>query len=267
MKSPSAQRSNVQALKDVFRYRMLVATLVGRELKARYRGSFLGFVWTLLNPLLLMGVYALVFRYYMRFDVDNYAVFLLCGILPWTYFSTSLNEGVNSVLSGGSLITKSLFPPHILPSASVIAQLVNYLLSLPILVLFLVIYGISPGPALVALPFVLALQTVFTWGLVLILAALNVHYRDVQHVLGNVLLLWFFLSPILYPVSRIPESLRFVQYLNPMGLAIEAYHAMFLFGRLPDWRSMALLAAFTIVAVVVGGRVFDHYRETFPELV
>ena len=259
--------SLLDGLRELYRYRILIATLVGRSLKARYRGSALGFFWTILNPLLLMGVYALVFRYYMRFDVENYAVFLLCGILPWTYFSSSLSEGTNSILAGGSLITKSLFPPQVLPTVTLLSQLVNYLLSLPILILFLVLYGVPLHATLVALPAILFLQTLFTWGLVLLLAALNVHFRDVQHILGNVLLLWFFLCPIIYPADQIPEGMRFVQYLNPIGLMIETYHGIFLYGTLPSAGVVAHMLASSLVLVIVGHRVFERYRETFPELV
>ncbi len=255
------------AFREVYRFRVLILTLVGRQLKARYRGSILGFLWTILNPLLMMSVYALVFAHYMRVAVENYAVFLLCGILPWTYFSSALAEGTNSILSGGSLITKSLFPPHVLPTVTVLSQLMNYLLSLPILILFMVLYGIPLRASLVALPVILLLQTAFTWGLVLALAALNVHFRDIQHVLANVLLLWFFLCPIVYTAGQIPDSLRFLQYLNPIGLMIETYHAVFLTGEAPSLAVLADLFAFSVVAVVAGNRIFEHYRDSFPELV
>lgn len=244
-----------------------MGSLVSRQLQARYRGSFLGFLWTFLNPLLLMGVYALVFKYYMRFAVENYAAFLLCGILAWTYFTSALMEGTNAILGGGSLITKSLFPPHVLPTVTVLSNLVNYVLSLPLLVAFLFLSGVPLRPSLFALPIVLALQTAFTWGLVLALATLNVHYRDVQHIVGNFLLLWFFLCPIIYPAEQIPPAFRFMQYVNPIGLMIEAYHGIFLYDRLPSLDVLANLGAFALIAVLVGSRVFESYRDTFPELV
>ena len=260
-------RNVVDALRELYRYRVLVVSLVTRELKARYRGSLLGFLWTVLNPLLLMAVYALVFRYYIRFDVENYTVFLLCGILPWIYFSTSLSEGTNSILAGGSLITKSLFPPQVLPTVTVLSQLVNYVLSLPILLFFILLYDIPLHATLLAMPAILALQTLFTWGFVMALAALNVHFRDIQHILGNLLLLWFFLCPIIYPAAQIPEGLRFLQYLNPIGLMIETYHGIFLLGRLPSTLDVAILVGSSGVVAVVGSRLFEHYRETFAELV
>lgn len=253
--------------RELYRYRVLLFTLVARQLQARYRGSLLGFIWTVLNPLVLMAVYAFVFHYYMRFSVPNYALFLFCGLLPWMYFTAALGEGTNSILAGGGLITKSLFPPHILPTVAVLSNLVNYLLGLPILLVFMFVYGVPVPPTIVAFPLVVALQTAFTWGLVLALSALNVHFRDTQHILGNVLLFWFFLCPVIYPPDQIPEQLRFIQYANPIGLMIEAYDGIFLYGRFPSAFALLDLAAFSLVAVVVGNAIFENYRETFAELV
>src|SRR5206468_3794033 len=176
---------------DLVRHRSLVLALLVRELKARYRGSILGFIWTFLNPLLLMAVYALVFRFYMRIAVPNYALFLLAGLLPWTWFASSLSEGTNSIVGGSSLVTKSLFPTEILPAVVVLSNMVNFVLSIPLLLVAAWLYGVPlhPLPWLMLVPLIV-LDLVFTLGLVLALGALNVHYRDVQHVVANFLLLW-----------------------------------------------------------------------------
>lgn len=254
-------------VRELVRYRILVTALVGRQLKARYRGSILGFLWTVLNPLLLMGVYALVFRVYVRIEVPNYALFLLCGLLPWSFFATSLSEGVNSVVSGGTLVTKSLFPAHILPTVTVIANLVNYLFSLPVLAFFMAFYGVPFHASLLAFPLVVLLQAIFTWGLTLALASINVHFRDVQHILTNVLALWFFLCPIVYSTDHIPESFWWLQTLNPLGVLVDTYHGLFLEGRLPSLEVLGSLAGFALASVAVGLVVFERYRDSFAELV
>ncbi|MGH7858332.1 MAG: ABC transporter permease, partial [Candidatus Binatia bacterium] len=138
---------------------------------------------------------------------------------------------------------------------------------LPILLLLMALYGVPLYASLAAVPVILLLQTVFTWGLVVALAALNVHFRDIQHILGNLLLLWFFLSPIIYPVDQIPEGLRFTQYLNPIGFMIETYHGVFLYGVLPSLATLGYLLVFSLAVAMLGSRVFEHYRETFAELV
>jgi lipopolysaccharide transport system permease protein len=253
---------------DLVRHRSLVLALLVRELKVRYRGSILGFVWTFLNPLLLMAVYALVFRYYMRIAVPNYALFLLAGLLPWTWFASSLADGTNAIVGGSSLVTKSLFPTEILPTVVVLSNMVNFALSIPLLAFAGWAYGVSFSPlAWLCLVPVMALQCVFTLGLVLSLSALNVHYRDVQHVVANLLLLWFFLTPIVYPASQVPERLHPLLWMNPVALFTEIYRDIFVTPTWPDVRGFGLMAAYALASVLVGAKIFDGYRDTFPELV
>ena len=258
----------VAMVRDLMRHRSLVAALLVRQLQARYRGSILGFVWTFLNPLLLMAVYGLVFRYFMRIAVPNYALFLLAGLLPWTWFVSALSEGTNSIVGGSSLVTKSLFPTEILPTVVVLSNMVNFLLSIPLMIIAAALYGILPDPLLwLLLAPVVVLQLVFTVGLVLALSALNVHYRDVQHVVANLLTLWFFLTPIIYPVSQVPEPFRKLFIANPMALFAETYQAIFVTASWPGLDSLGILALYAGASFLVGARIFDGYRDTFAELV
>ena len=253
---------------DLLRHRSLVVALLVRQLQARYRGSILGFVWTFLNPLLLMAVYALVFRYFMRIAVPNYALFLLAGLLPWTWFGSSLAEGTNSIVGGSSLVTKSLFPTEILPTVVVLSNMVNFVLSIPLLLVASALYGIPLNPLLwLAIVPVVLLELVFTTGVVLALSALNVHYRDVQHIVANALLLWFFLTPIVYPVSQVPEWMRAFFLANPLALMVESYQSIFVSGAPPGLDSLVTLALYAGASFVVGARIFDGYRDTFAELV
>jgi lipopolysaccharide transport system permease protein len=258
----------VTTVTDLVYHRALVTALLVRQLKLRYRGSVLGFVWTFLNPLLLMAVYALVFSFYMRIAVPHYALFLLAGLLPWTWFSSSLGEGTNAIVGGSSLVTKSLFPTEILPAVVVLSNMVNFLLSIPLLLLAGWLYGVSPSPlSWVFLVPVIALQCGFTLGLVLALAAFNVHYRDVQHIVANFLLLWFFLTPIVYPATQVPTEMRALLWANPLALFIEAYQAVFVSSSWPKLETLAMLLAYTLASLLVGAKIFDGYRDTFPELV
>jgi ABC-type polysaccharide/polyol phosphate export permease len=181
------------------RYRGLIQSLVARELKARYRGSALGMFWSFGNPLLLLLVYSIVFKYFQppRTDIQPYALFLCCGLLPWTWFASSLNESANSLVAGGNLIKKVLFPAEILPIVSVLANMVQFLIGLPILVGFLIYYAyFDPSAAvtphvglhfaeLVWLPVVVLVQLVLTMGLAFVLSALTVHFRDIRDILSN----------------------------------------------------------------------------------
>ncbi len=264
-------------LAELYRFRSLIATLVIRELRARYRGSFLGFLWSFLNPLLLMLVYVLVFAVYLRVPMDNYAVFLFTGLLPWLWFSASLGHATGVIVGSGGLVKRILFPAEILPLVSVLSNLVNFLLSLPLLFLFLFVFGIRPGPMLAFLPLLLAIQLLLTVGLALPLAALNVHLRDVEQILSNGLVLLFFLSPILYPVSTVPVTLRLgealtiplrpLYFLNPVAGLVQGYQNIIFFGREPHWIHLGMVTVLAVVAFWGGYRVFDRLRDSLAEEV
>src|SRR5262245_52389619 len=193
---------------ELYRFRALIWTLVLRELRARHRRELLGFLSSFLNPLLLMLVYVLVFSVYLRVPMHGYAVFLFSGLLPWLWFSSSLGHAAGVIVGSGALVKRIPFPADVLPLVSVLADLINMLLSLPLLCVFLMFFGVRPHAVLLYLPLLLALQLLLTTGLALALAALNVHLRDVEQILTNALTLLFFLSPILYPVSTVPTTLH-----------------------------------------------------------
>lgn len=255
-------------LKELYRYRALVAALVNRHLAMRYRGSVLGFLWSFLNPLMLMLVYTLVFKYYIRFDqVENYTIFMFCGLLPWLWFSSGLIEGVTSIVSSGHLITKSMFPAHILPVVSTITSLIHFLLSLPLLFIFMLVTGAHLHISLLALPLIIVVQFVLLFGLTLSLSAINVRFRDTQHLVGNLLTFLFFLCPIIYPVSVVPERFRFTLELNPLALITEFYHLVIIEGHLPSLWSVSYVLLLSLLALLIGNAVYNAYRETFAELL
>ncbi|HMO18937.1 MAG TPA: ABC transporter permease [Oligoflexia bacterium] len=253
---------------ELWKFRLLVYALVARHLRARYRGSILGFMWSFLNPLCLIAVYSLVFKYYIRFDeVEHYTVFMFVGLLPWIWFSSGLIESTSSISSGGSLITKAIFPAHILPVVSVITNLVHFLLALPLLFILMIISGISIGAEIVLLPLIIFLQLLFMIGISLTLSSLNVYYRDIQHILGNLITLWFFLCPIIYPASSVPERFKLTLILNPMAQLIEMYHQLLLGGEIPSLKAICLLAGLSFVLIWAGSWIFNRYRDQFAESI
>ena len=263
-----AGKGMLQDFKDLFRYRALIAALVVRHLSMRYRGSVLGFLWSLLNPLCLMLVYVLVFTYYIRFnEVEHYTIFLFCGLLPWLWVTSGLLEGCTSIVSSGHLITKSMFPAQILPTVAVTTSMINFLLSLPLLFIFMFAAGMHIPSTVIFLPLLILAQFLFLLGMSLILGALNVHLRDVQHIVGNLLTLLFFLCPILYPPKVVPQQFRFLVELNPLALLTVFYHNLILDGTLPSWEATAYLGAFAVLTLLMGSLVFARYRESFAELL
>lgn len=259
-------------LATLFRYRSLIHSLVVRELKARYRGSVLGFFWSFINPLLLLLIYTFVFAYIMpgRFEgTDPYALFLFCGILPWTWFSSSLNESSGVLISGGNLIKKVLFPAEVLPIVTVLANMVHFFLGLPILVLFLIYYRAPLSLAELAwFPVIVAVQLVLTLGFALLLSALTVHFRDIRDLLSNLLTLWFFATPIIYPWQLAPDLGKWFLNVNPFThLAISYQEVLFFDGPFGHWRWLLALAAFSAGFFLFAYFIFDRLRDTFAEEV
>jgi lipopolysaccharide transport system permease protein len=254
------------------RYRGLIQSLVARELKARYRGSVLGFFWSFFNPLLLLLVYTFVFSYVLEAKsayADPYALFLFCGILPWTWFSASLSESAGVLISGGNLIKKVLFPAEILPIVSVLANMVHFLFGLPILVAFLLYYRVPLQITELAwFPVVVLVQLILTLGFALILSALTVHFRDIRDILGNLLTVWFFVTPIIYTWLDAPPRIKPVLNLNPfMHLAVSYQEILFFEGPFGHLKWLLVLGAISIVFFLFGYFVFDRLRDTFAEEV
>ena len=260
-------------LRQLFRYRGLIQILVARELKARYRGSVLGFFWSFINPLLLLLVYSFVFTVIIPrgelVDLEPYAVFLFCGLLPWTWFSASLSDGANVLIVNGNLIKKVMFPAEILPVVAVVSNLIHFLFGLPILVAFLMFYAIPLRlTELVWFPVVVSVQFILTLGLSMVLAALTVHFRDIKDLLANLLTLWFFATPIIYPMSALPARGKVFMDFNPFAhLAISYQEILFYDGPFGHWKWLLALAVGGAVLFLLGYWLFDRLRDSFAEEV
>ena len=258
----------IRIIKEIFKFRALIWALVSRHLAARYRGSMLGVLWSFLNPLFLIAVYSLVFKYYIRFqEQDNYTVFMFTGLLPWIWFSSGLIEATSSISGGGSLITKAIFPSHVLPIVSVITNLIHFIFAIPLLIIAILINDMPLHATLAFLPVVVILQTLFMTGLSLGLSSLNVYYRDIQHILANMMTLLFFLCPIIYPESSIPDRFKFSLFLNPMATLVDSYHKVILEGVLPPLHSLAFLTVLSFVCCYIGSMIFNRYRDQFAEAI
>lgn len=259
-------------LRAVFRYRILIQSLVVRELKARYRGSLLGFLWSFINPLLQLAIYWFVFAKIMptRGEIAGgfqpYALFLFAGILPWTWFSAAVLESSAILMSSGNLIKKILFPAEILPIVVVLSNLVHFALGLPILFGFMIYYGATHS-TLVWFPAVIVLQLLFTVGVCLFVSALSVHFRDVQNVIGNLMLLWFFASPVIYSYLIMDPSLQRWMNFNPMTHIMVGYHQSLLLGSMGHWPWLLVMIPVSVSVFLFGYFFFDRLRETFAEEV
>jgi len=259
-------------LAALFNYRQLIQSMVVRELKARYRGSVLGFFWSFINPLLLLLVYTFVFRYVLpsrQPNLDPYALFLFCGILPWTWFSSSILESSNVLIAGGNLIKKVLFPAEVLPIVNVLANMVHFFLGLPILVAFLIYYRAPLQLSeIVWFPVIVLVQLLLTLGLALIVSALTVHFRDLKDILSNLVTFWFFATPIIYSMQDAPPIGKMFLDLNPFThLAVSYQEILFYPGNFGHWKWLVALGVASAGLFLAGYYLFNRLRDTFAEEV
>ncbi len=261
---------------SLIRYRSLLATLTGRELKARYRGSVLGYVWSLVNPLLLLVVYTFVFSQIFKprdANVSPYGLFLATGVFPWLWLSASWVEGTNSLSANAGLIRKAAFPAELLPIISVLANLVHFAFALPVIASAIWIYSVRGydigGWSMLAVPFIAMLQLPLVAGLALGFAALNAHFKDVKDLLANLLTLLFFMTPILYTL-KVLESHPLVYWVvahNPITPFIRSYQQAVFYGRWPEpglWLEMLVVG---VAVWAIGAWVFDRLSDTLVEAV
>jgi lipopolysaccharide transport system permease protein len=260
----------IAQIAQLFRYRLLIQSLVARELKARYRGSVLGFFWSFVNPLLLLLTYWLVFSMVLAGmrpqSISPYYLFLFCGILPWTWFSSSIAQSAGVLIAGGNLIKKVLFPAEVLPIVAVLANMVHFLLGLPVLLFFLIYEGKLTWAALL-LPLPLLVQLVLTLGLALFVSALTVHFRDIQDLLAHILQVWFFMTPIIYYYGDMSGQIRTVLKLNPMTHVLVAYQEILFRGHLEHVKGLAASAVVAVIVFAIGAFLFERLRDTLAEEV
>ncbi len=265
-------------LKELYQYRALLWALSMRELRARYRASVLGFLWTFLNPTLSMAVYGLVFSVLLKSQRASYPYFLFSGLLPWIFFSSSVLGGTTAVSDRKDLLTKVRFPAQVLPAYVVLTNLINFLLSIPLLFLLGAAYGIWPTWHVVFTPLLVVLQSLFTLSLTYLLSALNVAFRDLQHIAANVVQLAFFLTPVLWGLEELnglnrfglslsAEEVRTVVTANPMAALVVAWRDIFVNHQSPAWQPLATVAVVTFVILWFSSAVFERRREEFAELV
>jgi ABC-type polysaccharide/polyol phosphate export permease len=263
-------------LRLLWRHRALVEVLVRRELTARYRASFLGFFWSLLNPLLLLVVYAVVFTYIFqpRFPGgDPYPLFLFCGLLPWLFFNGAALDSSVTLVDNGPLLAKVMCPPEIFPAVTLISHLVHHLLALPVLLMALVasaLAGWHPFPwTCFLIPLALVPWVLLTGGVTLAVSALSVHFRDLRDLLGHLLNFLFFASPIIYSLEglEVPTVLRQVLVLNPLAALVKVYRNVAFAGVSGTVAGWATAVAVGVVAWWLGAWVFERYRDTLVESV
>ena len=256
---------NMSIFKELYQYRELIKTNVHKEIRGKYKGSILGVLWSFLNPLLMVAVYAIVFPYLMRMTQENYLVFLITGVIPWVFFTTVVTTGCNCVWINGGIIKKVYFPRSILPISVVVAALINFLISCIIILIFVFFSGIGFSLNILWLPVIALIQSVLSLGILLILSAINVYVKDVEYLVQFIMNLVFYATPIIYNVSMFPAKFRWVLYLNPMAHLIDAYRSIFYYKSMPNLESLGIVGLVSVVILVLGYLVFNKLEKGFAE--
>jgi len=257
----------LKIFKEIYNYRQMIYSLVKKDLRGRYKGSVLGFLWTFINPLLQLVVYSVVFSSVMRVtNVDKYYLFLFVVLIPWNFFQSSILGGSSSILANSNLITKIYFPREVIPISYVTSCFVNMLLCF--IIIFLVLFLSGVGVSLLALawlPLVFVIEYLITLGAALIVSAITVYFRDLEHILGILMMAWMYFTPIIYSINDIPEEWKGIFKLNPMCHIITAYRDILYYKELPDISSLLIMGAISVAVFFAGLGVFSCMKKRFAE--
>ncbi len=256
----------MRLFKELYAYREMIFNLVKRDLKGRYKGSVLGFLWTFLNPLLQLVVYTIVFSMVMIAPIEEYYLFLFVALVPWIMFATSVSGGCSCIRAQQDMVKKIYFPREVLPISYVTSQLVNMVLSFLVVFLVLLLAGKGLDPyALLFLPIIVLVEYLLAMGFCMIFSALTVYLRDLEYLLGIFILAWQFLSPIMYDISMVPEEIMPIFEINPMTPVIIAYRDILFYQKAPELSTLTSASVFGIVIVVLGFLVFGKLQKHFAE--
>jgi ABC-type polysaccharide/polyol phosphate export permease len=269
MEDRAAERPGLaRTLRGLARYRHLLRNLVVKDLKLKYRGSIFGFIWSLANPLLMIAVYTVAFTYILRLRTPAFVFYLMLGILAWTFFANAIAMSAGAIVDNGGLVRSVWFPRAILPIATVLFNFAQYLLTAVVfLPVMLVIYRVAPAPPMLAFPVFLLLQLALTIGLALIIAVGTAFFRDVRHFVDVALAILFWLTPVVYETTQVPERLRRAILLAPLSPYITAYHDVFYYGRWPAADVWILAAGYAALALFAGLWLITRVEDRLTEQV
>lgn len=252
-------------IKELYMYRQFLKTSVKKEFRGKYKKSFFGVLWSFINPLLQLLVYALVFPFILRIQEENYIMFLFSALIPWNFFSTTILQSTSVVVGNGGIIKKVYFPREILPISIVISGAINFLISCIIIFVALLISGIGISVYIFWLPVILLVQCIVTLAFCFVLSALTVYIRDLEYFINVLLQLWMYLTPVLYSMELIPARFAKIFYLNPMVQIINSYRNIFYYQAMPNLRALAMWFGLGIIGIFIGYTIFKKLEKRFAE--
>lgn len=257
----------LEHIKEIFRFKEMIKSWTKKELRTRYKGSFLGFLWTFVNPLMQLMVYSFIFPLILRINQENYAMFMFVALIPWNFFTSSIQGTCGLIVWNSSLVTKVYFPREVLPISYALSGMMNMIFSYAIVFPMLAIFGIPFTWNILWLPALLIAQTILCMGIAMLFSSINVFFRDLEYFVGVALMALYFLTPIMYGLSAMPERIQWVLRLNPMTNFVEMYRDVTFYGVGLDISMFLITLLYSIVIFVVGYVVFGKLQRKFTEVL
>lgn len=251
--------------KNIYNYRELLKTNIKKEIRGKYKHSFLGVLWSFLYPLLQLAVYAFIFPLILRDTQPNYVIFLCVALIPWNFFTTIVTQSTATVINNGNIVKKVYFPREILPISVVTSQLINFLISTIIIVVFVLCAGMGLTWYLLFYPLILLVQYLFSIGVAFIVSSLTVYLRDLEHLISIAMMMLFYGTPIAWAAETIPANFQFIITINPMAHILNAYRDIFYYQRMPQVNTLLIILALSIVLCIVGYWIFNKLQRNFAE--
>ncbi len=255
----------VQTIKDILLYKEMIRNLVRKDLRGRYKGSVLGFFWTILNPILQLVVYTFLFSLVLRTGIDKYYLFLFVALVPWLFFSSCLVGGSGIILAQKDLIKKVYFPMEVLPIVHVSSNFINMLLSFMVIFVVVFISGNPINSSIIYLPIVMIVEYILCLGISFITSAITVYFRDMEQILGILGMAWMYMTPIMYSVDMVPKEFNFIFELNPMSPIILAYRSIMYYGQAPEITVLVQGLMLGLAVLVIGFALFKKLKKRFVE--
>ena len=255
-----------QRIKDIYAYRDMIFSLVRRELRGRYKGSVLGFLWTYINPLCQVIVYSAVFSVIFKVQIDKFYLYLIIGMMPWTFFNTSVQGGTTCIRAQADMVKKIYFPREVIPIAYVTSAFVNMLLSFIIVFLAVMVSGYGFNlQVLLYLPLIMIIEYLLALGIAFIVSSITVYFRDLEQIVGVIMMAWIYITPIMYNMDYVPEQYRSLIVLNPMTPIVEVYHQILYYRIVPTTNYLLLAGGASLVIFIIGFFMFGRLDRNFAE--
>lgn len=251
--------------KKIYNYRELLKTNVKKEIRGRYKNSILGVMWSFLNPLLQLAVYAIIFGALLAGGDKTYHIYICVALIPWTYFTTAITQSSFTIIGNADIIKKVYFPREILPISVVTSGAVNFMISTSIILAFLFAAGLGISKYILLYPVILLIQYFLLIGIAFIVSSITVYFRDLEHIIGVVLMAAFYGTPIVYKLEQLPANLQMLMQLNPMTHLINAYRDIFYYQRMPDFKILGILLIIALTLTVIGYFIFKKLQKGFAE--